>query len=289
MKYFSQKFVAFDQSNRVCLREKSLANGLSWSHYQNANDRLVYQNDTNHTLSLYIDGGRETYRTDRKANPGGPGRFCLMPKGSESWWQVGEHQNFMHLYFDDLYLKQLALKVLDIDPRQIELPERIFFKNEGLEALFRFGMAGVDWSATENRLAMEHATDSILINLLQGLKLKQSHQAIKGGLSPKVLRQVEDFIHANYHRQIFLEELAQIAGLSEYHFCRMFKHSVAQSPQQYLTKIRIERVKQFITESDESLIDIAARCGFSNQSHMGRYFKKLNGVSPNAFRRQKLS
>lgn len=49
--------------------------------------------------------------------------------------------------------------------------------------------------------------------------------------------------HANFHRQIYLSELASLAQLSEYHFCRMFKESLVQTPQEYLMQVRIEHVK----------------------------------------------
>jgi hypothetical protein len=52
----------------------------------------------------------------------------VMPKGCESRWQVGTVQQMMHLYFDEQYLKQLALTTFDIDPRTLNLPELTFLK-----------------------------------------------------------------------------------------------------------------------------------------------------------------
>lgn len=278
--------ISFEQStSKICLRQTSLTESLSWAHYQNEHDRLYYVNDNQHTLSLYLSGGYETHRTDMRSEFGAPGKFCLMPQGSESRWQLGQSQQFMHLYFNDDYLKQLALKVFNIDPRTVQLPELTFVNDVGIEALFRHCMAATDWSGNDSHLAMEQVTDTILVSMSQNMGVTKLTSPITGGLSPKVTRTVCDFIHANYHRQIYLTELAALAQLSEYHFCRMFKASMAQTPQEYLISVRIEQVKQRMMTGHLTLADIALQCGFSNQSHMGRYFKKSVGISPSEYRR----
>jgi len=276
---------SFEQSiSKICLRQTSLTDALSWAHYQNENDHLYYVNEKQHTLSMYMSGGYETHRTDVQSDFGAPGKFCLMPKNSESKWQLGQTQQFMHLYFTDDYLKQLALKVFDIDPRMLQLPELTFTNDTATEALFRHCMATSDWQSTNNHLAMEQVTNTILVSMLQNMGISKRLAPIKGGLSPKVATLVCDYMQANFHRQVYLAELADLAQLSEYHFCRMFKQSLAQTPQTYLLAVRIEQVKLRLRAGLENTADIALQCGFSNQSHMGRYFKKRVGLSPRQYR-----
>ena len=224
---------SFERStSKICLRQTSLTDSLSWAHYQNENDRLYFVNEKQHTLSMYISGGYETHRTDVKSGLGAPGKFCLMPKGSESHWQIGQKQQFMHLYFSDEHLKQLALKVFDIDPRMLQLPELTFTNDTSTEALFRHYVAKSDWQ--NNHLAMEQVTNTILVSMLQNMNIAKFTGPVKGGLSPKTVTLVCDYMQANFHRQIYLAELAELAQLSEYHFCRMFKQSLAQTPVSYL-------------------------------------------------------
>jgi AraC family transcriptional regulator len=131
---------------------------------------------------------------------------------------------------------------------------------------------------------MEQATNTILVSMLQNMGITKLLAPIKGGLSPKVATLVFDYMQENFHRQVYLAELAELAQLSEYHFCRMFKQSFAQTPQAYLLAIRIEQVKLRMHNGLESIADIALQCGFANQSHMGRYFKEIVGVSPRQYR-----
>ena len=282
------KYISFDKSAKLCFRHHALTEDLSWAQYQNASERLYYQNNQQHTLSMYLSGGFETHRTDIQADFGAPSKFCLMPQGSQSHWQLGQPQEFMHLYFSDAHLKKLAVQVFDKDPRQVQLPELTFADNPVLAALFRHQVAGLNWHTTDNHLLMAHITDTVLVTLLQttGLNLKMG--PLKGGLAPKVAKEVKAFIHSHFHRQIFLSELAQLAQLSEYHFCRMFKTQFAMTPQEYLLKVRIDNVKQLLsnTKAQLTLSDIALQSGFANQSHMGRYFKKLNGISPGEYQKR---
>ncbi|AQS36484.1 transcriptional regulator, AraC family [Shewanella psychrophila] len=280
----TNKHISFNQSHKLCFRQQTLTNNLGWAHYQNSQERLFYVNEKQHTLSMYLSGGYQTHRTDVRSGFGAPGRFCLMPKGSESRWQLGTPQQFMHLYFDDSYLKQLAIEVFDMDPRTIALPELTFFENPGLESLYRYNMAQANWHQT-SPLALEQVTNTILVSLLQNSTMTKHVGQLKGGLSPATVKKVRDFIHANFYRQIFLSELASLAQLSEYHFCRMFKESFARTPQAYLTYVRIEQVKHLIKTTSDNLMDIALNCGFSNQSHMGRYFKKQLGITPKAYQK----
>jgi AraC family transcriptional regulator len=121
--------------------------------------------------------------------------------------------------------------------------------------------------------------------LLQSSGFNLSVGPIKGGLAPKVAKAIKEFIHCHSHRQIYLSELAELAQLSESHFCRMFKCQFAMTPQEYLLQVRIEKVKQSLSHSTQSLTDIALNNGFANQSHMGRYFKKLCGMSPGEYQK----
>ncbi|WP_298768203.1 AraC family transcriptional regulator [uncultured Shewanella sp.] len=285
MKISSQKVLSFEQSKKVCVRQLSLGSNLSWAQYQHEKERLFYKNHHQHTLSMYLAGGYETHRTDTQSPAGGPGRFCLMPQDCESHWQLGSTQQFMHLYFDDDYLKQLAIHVFDKDPRLIAIPELTFFEDPTLEALFRHQMATFHWDPS-SQLMMKQFSDSILISLLQNHQSMPAIPQLTGGLSPKVKRLVLDFMQTHFHRQIYLHEMAALAQLSEYHFCRMFKHSFAMTPQAYLCQLRLQHAQALIKANTQNLSDIALTCGFANQSHMGRYFKKALGLSPSAFKRQ---
>jgi len=97
------------------------------------------------------------------------------------------------------------------------------------------------------------------------------------------------WIHANYTRAIRLKEGAMVAAMSPFHFCRVFKAEVGLSFCQYVTRLRVERVKELLRESRKSVMDIALEVGFFDLSHLYRAFRRSTGRSPCAWRRAALS
>jgi AraC family transcriptional regulator len=115
-------------------------------------------------------------------------------------------------------------------------------------------------------------------------------QAIAKQISPlpqAILRRVKEYMEAHLQDNLSLDQLASETRYSRGHFLRMFQAATGMTPHQYLTKRRIERAKRILRDEEgTSLIDIAARCGFSSQSHMTRVFREQTGVTPSAFKRR---
>jgi AraC family transcriptional regulator len=108
---------------------------------------------------------------------------------------------------------------------------------------------------------------------------------LRGGLSPAALRRVQLFVEANLERTIHLNDLAERAGLSLYHFARAFKMSAGVTPRAFVEQRRIERAKRLINESDLSLAHIAVESGFVTQSRLTTAFKRRTGFTPAEYRR----
>mgnify|MGYP001419367805 FL=1 len=92
-----------------------------------------------------------------------------------------------------------------------------------------------------------------------------------------------DYMERNYHLGITREKLAEMAGLSEDYFSRLFKKLVHKSPMEYLTEIRMNQAKQLLVQSGRSLRAIAQRVGYSDEFYFSRKFKAEIGCSPMAF------
>jgi AraC family transcriptional regulator len=119
---------------------------------------------------------------------------------------------------------------------------------------------------------------------------ENSDQALASQISPlpqTMLRRVREYMEAHLQNNLSLDQLTRETHYSRGHFLRMFRAATGKTPHQYLTERRIERAKRILRDEKEtSLIDIAARCGFSSQSHMTRVFRAQTGVTPSAFKRR---
>jgi|ERR1700754_2762234 len=106
----------------------------------------------------------------------------------------------------------------------------------------------------------------------------------RGGLPPRVLRRLRDYIDANIEQRISVEALARLANLSVCYFVRAFKQSVGVTPHDYLIRKRVERTKELLAGTDLSLSEIALAAGFADQSHCARRFRQHVGMSPRDYR-----
>jgi AraC family transcriptional regulator len=106
------------------------------------------------------------------------------------------------------------------------------------------------------------------------------------GLSRRALNRACSFIAENLGERFTLNDLARQAGVSRFHFARLFRVSTGDSPMAYLLKSRIERAKQMLLQDDRPVCEIAAVLGFCDQSHLTRTFRRLTGLTPREFARQ---
>jgi AraC family transcriptional regulator len=113
----------------------------------------------------------------------------------------------------------------------------------------------------------------------------EERHRFRGGLPGGALRRVRGYIDSHIGERISLDELARQAGVSRFHFARQFRLSTGESPMEHLRRVRIERSKSILQARGSTIAEVAARLGFSDQSHFTRIFGRLVGVSPGSFAR----
>jgi AraC-like DNA-binding protein len=92
------------------------------------------------------------------------------------------------------------------------------------------------------------------------------------------------WIDANSHREVELEDVAQQAGVSPFHFLRLFSGVLGVTPHQYLLRSRLRRAARQLADDDKAVTDIAYDVGFNDLSNFVRTFHRAAGVSPLKFR-----
>jgi AraC-like DNA-binding protein len=99
-------------------------------------------------------------------------------------------------------------------------------------------------------------------------------------LYPDRLVNVIKFIRGNLHQQISLQQVADIACMTEPSFCRFFKRKVKKNFSQFISEVRIAHARELLIQTDKSVNDIAYLCGFRTSSHFCYVFKEQSGQSP---------
>jgi len=138
------------------------------------------------------------------------------------------------------------------------------------------------------KLYIESLANALVVNLLRDYSENKPDIVIyEGGLSDRQMLQVTDYINEHLTQSIKQEDLAASLGISQFHSCRLFKQSTGISPHQYVMQQRIELAKRLLNKVDLSIADIALDCGFNSQSHLGKYFRQMTGMTPKAYRQDR--
>jgi AraC-like DNA-binding protein len=101
--------------------------------------------------------------------------------------------------------------------------------------------------------------------------------------SPWAVRLVRQYLTDNHDQNISLSALAQMAGISPFHLARTFKDTTGMPPHLFQTQVRLERAKHLLRKG-WLVAQVAAECGFADQSHLIRRFKRFVGVTPAHYR-----
>ena len=95
---------------------------------------------------------------------------------------------------------------------------------------------------------------------------------------------VLDIIEKDYDKTIKIDDLAKEVCMSSSTFLRRFKLQFGITPSNYIKQVRYKMASRLLIESSESISEVSYKCGFSDQSHMTREFKKVAGLTPKAYR-----
>jgi len=123
--------------------------------------------------------------------------------------------------------------------------------------------------------------------MLRGGELRRepATRARNGGLAPWQVRKLTAHIDANLDGPIRSCDLADLLGLSPAYFSRTFRSSFGCSPIEYVIRKRMQRAQEIMLSTTTPLSQIALDCGFADQPHFCRLFRRVVGETPRTWRR----
>ncbi|MEO5916167.1 MAG: helix-turn-helix domain-containing protein [Luteolibacter sp.] len=132
-----------------------------------------------------------------------------------------------------------------------------------------------------------------MVTLLESFAEQLSDHAdslaiIEEGSEPVAIAKARKYIHANLDQPLPLGQVARQAGLSESHFCRLFKDSSGLTLTDYVNRCRIEWAKRELLSPEARISEIAFLIGYQSLSQFNRSFARIVGVSPTLYRKDQL-
>ncbi|MCI8817819.1 MAG: AraC family transcriptional regulator [Oscillibacter sp.] len=183
----------------------------------------------------------------------------------------------------------------------------VWVEFDGLRVSEYLESAGLDWVQAVYRpqspaqgqhvrdimLYMAEHSDASSLHLmghlflfLDGLIQTSSTRRALHGVQLKdfYMQEAINYMEHNYQRELSVEELADVCKLNRSYFSKIFKESMGCPPQEFLIRLRLSKAADMMKGTSKSIGSIAIRCGYPNQLHFSRAFKKRYGVSPREWR-----
>ena len=245
-----------------------------------------------HLLLLYLGEPSSIIQTNVGSTHGGfvdtfvgKGYHSFMP-AERTWegsWPLESDALFLH--FDPAVMNAL-LNASDIEASRIELLPQPFVHDRTVEQLGQALLQEMHSSGLNTRLYAESVANALALHMLRHYStLQKKALSVTSDLSKTRLRQVLDYMREYSDRDLSVAELATVAQVSSSHFAHLFRETMGMAPHQYLIACRIEQAKRFLLTEDLPLHELAFRCGFADQSHLTRHFRRIMGATPGTFRK----
>jgi AraC-like DNA-binding protein len=241
-----------------------------------------YSVSTHASLSVHLNHacGRAELRLERdQPAQDGSHSICFTPAGAPIW---GYTQGA---------IRAAGLK-LDFDPRRVSeaVGQKLIpadqprsFRNDRLRRLAACLAEECRQPDQFNRLYFDAITVAICIDFLRLSADPPGRRA--GRLAASQVRRVTDYVMEHLSEPVRLAALADLTGLSQWHFARAFKAATGLSPHQWQLNARIAKAQELLLSRSMPHAQIALEVGFAEQSHLCRVFKNMVGVSPAAWLR----
>ena len=121
--------------------------------------------------------------------------------------------------------------------------------------------------------------DNCQAHLIRMLKSEEDNDATRP------VRIAKKYIMENYNKNITLEDVCEAAGFSATYFSVMFKKETGEGFSKYLTRIRIEKAKELLRDTNMPVSEVCEKVGYNDRKHFTHTFHKITGVNPAEFRR----
>jgi AraC family transcriptional regulator len=174
-----------------------------------------------------------------------------------------------------------------IDPElrfsEIEFKPRLFFFDHNIwETALKLKTQVENPGSSGYAEALGHVLAHELVQLHHG---SSAALAFRGGLAGWQKKRVADHIEDHLDEEIPLQQLAEVAQLSRYHFARAFKQSFGMPPHRYHMSRRMERAKRLLEVHARSVTEIGLMLGFAETSSFTTSFRRSVGITPSDYRR----
>lgn len=197
----------------------------------------------------------------------------------------GSPANILCGYFE--FDRKTPSPLLDALPLLIHLKGTDATEFSWLQTTINFISHEIRHSRLGNEAVINRLVEVLFTQILRAyIEQTTTPPGILGAIADDKLGLAMNAMHQQPEYPWSLDSLAQRAGMSRTAFTQRFNALTQQTPIHYLTMLRMQKAKQMLTSSNQSMLTIAEKVGYQSEASFGKAFKKCMGISPGSCRRK---
>lgn len=215
-----------------------------------------------------------------------PWDCSILSPGFESIWRWDTGFRALVLYLNEQRLATMASEVFDRHVDGVHVRESFQLQ----DPVIQHAVAALAAELHDERIGGALYADALITQLCIHILRHHAEARLRtprcpGALSPAQGRQIADYVESHLGSELTLATLARVAGISQFHFARLFRKRFGTPPHAYVQQRRVERARHMVLNSDLPLKEIVCTTGFYDQSHMTKSFKRSFDATPTELRR----
>jgi AraC family transcriptional regulator len=213
------------------------------------------------------------------------GDICVVPAYTRHWIYTQGDQDLILLSLEPSFVDRTVANSFDLS--QLELLPHFAQSDPLIHHLGVSLKTALQTDSAGSRFYAEALSIALIAHLMQFYTAQkipvQSQQVLSEDAR---VQQAKDYIQAHLMEELSLDAIATTLGISQHHFCRVFKHHTGLTPWQYVIQQRIEAAKRLLRLPELSIIDISSQLGYSTSAQFTTFFRKHTGITPSAYRQK---
>ncbi|TXL74137.1 helix-turn-helix transcriptional regulator [Vineibacter terrae] len=212
------------------------------------------------------------------------GVISLLTRAEQSVWHWDQPIDVKHIHLQHGAIASTAEQVFERDLAKVDIQDSVRSEDAMMPLYLRMLEKELNGHGLGERLYVDAIRTQIAIHVLRHYAKVSFRSVESGSLEAGLSRRISEFIEERLSVSIALDDLASLTGLSPYHFSRKFKGAFGMAPHAYVVARRIARAKRLLRDCKLPIKVVAADCGFSDQSHLNRVFRRHTGTTPSRYR-----
>lgn len=228
--------------------------------------------------------GVQQFNCRRARHQSTPGKVFLLEPGDIHDGEAPTEDGFTYrmLYLDPQWLQRELTTLFDNAPDNSQLSFANTLASDSRLAKAT-SLAFETLHRGEMKIVRQTALDTLLERLTSHLHWRTRDS--DDPRLPRVAQKAREYLHANAQYDIGLDQLAAATGVDRFRLTRAFKAAYGIAPHAYLVQLRLATARRMLARGEQPA-SVAMTLGFSDQSHLGRWFVRAYGLTPALYRKR---